>query len=406
MLIFDIKITEKKNAVKEAKENKNSNQNLVHSSIHFVSSIFHRFLVGSSTDLSPSVIAYYDRLSSTIEASTVNRVNSIDHRKQIRPPLPRLPPPASRLHNRRYYSVLSSNVQRLIAKSSTALDSPQVVDMDPTKLSIDTTLMSNGDEIDRKLANVKLPTTPPTVLASGKFKHPLSKNTLQLTRAGSDLIIDDSDAGYATPTDTCELIDTKNNNNHSISDEEKTPTNGTAPDILVTVNDNDDDDNNNSNVIANGAICDDKKDCKSLNNVPTSPSRNPWTYFQSTLSGRNSTSSGRQSQFYTDDDTTSETISNTSQTTAVVDNSSSIKTNQSTAKLRPLSSVSVSSTSSNSSSGSDELSTNQKSTSYLASVESLAEHSENETTKAKRVCKEIVDSEQIYCNDLGEVIDG
>lgn len=82
-------------------------------------------------------------------------------------------------------------------------------------------------------------------------------------------------------------------------------------------------------------------------------------------------------------------------------------------KIRPLSSVSISSTSSSSSSASDEHSSNQNAISYLASVESLADHSENELailssnlTVTERSCLEIIDSERSYANDLGQVIRG
>lgn len=82
-------------------------------------------------------------------------------------------------------------------------------------------------------------------------------------------------------------------------------------------------------------------------------------------------------------------------------------------KIRPLSSVSISSTSSSSSSASDEHSSNQNAISYLASVESLADHSENELaitspslTVTERACLEIIDSERSYVCDLGQVIKG
>lgn len=83
-------------------------------------------------------------------------------------------------------------------------------------------------------------------------------------------------------------------------------------------------------------------------------------------------------------------------------------------KHRPLSSSSICSTSSSSSSSSGADHTIGKlNTSYLASVESLADHSENELiethagmTVFERACMEIVDSERNYVNDLEEVIRG
>lgn len=78
---------------------------------------------------------------------------------------------------------------------------------------------------------------------------------------------------------------------------------------------------------------------------------------------------------------------------------------------RPLSASSISSTTSSSSSGSEHL-TNKLGVSYLASVESLADHSENESashpslTLCERACLEIIDSERSYVDDLGQVIEG
>lgn len=78
---------------------------------------------------------------------------------------------------------------------------------------------------------------------------------------------------------------------------------------------------------------------------------------------------------------------------------------------RPLSASSISSTTSSSSSGSEHL-TNKLGVSYLASVESLADHSENESssnpslTLCERACMEIIDSERSYVDDLGQVIEG
>ncbi|XP_073844698.1 uncharacterized protein isoform X2 [Musca autumnalis] len=84
-------------------------------------------------------------------------------------------------------------------------------------------------------------------------------------------------------------------------------------------------------------------------------------------------------------------------------------------KHRPLSSSSICSTtssSSSSSSGAEHMNC-KFNTSYLASVESLADHSENELTEThsgmtvfERSCMEIIDSERNYVNDLGEIING
>lgn len=81
-------------------------------------------------------------------------------------------------------------------------------------------------------------------------------------------------------------------------------------------------------------------------------------------------------------------------------------------KHRPLSSSSICSTSSSSSSGSEHLNA-KLTTSYLASVESLADQSETELVDPhtglsvfERSCLEIVDSERSYVEDLGQVVRG
>ncbi|KAL5287930.1 PLEKHG1 family protein [Megaselia abdita] len=95
---------------------------------------------------------------------------------------------------------------------------------------------------------------------------------------------------------------------------------------------------------------------------------------------------------------------------ALVSSSPSPRTSNCSTTTRP---VSVCSTSSSSSSGSDNLHEKHvHGVSYLASVESLAEHSEGEhetgirLTVFERACLEIVDSERNYVNDLGQIING
>lgn len=101
-------------------------------------------------------------------------------------------------------------------------------------------------------------------------------------------------------------------------------------------------------------------------------------------------------------------VADTFDETASAVNSQQAILNDTAARLkhRPLSSSSICSTSSTSSSGSDRL----IGKTYLASVESLADHSENELssgmTLGERACAEIIDSEKSYVNDLGQVIKG
>lgn len=82
-------------------------------------------------------------------------------------------------------------------------------------------------------------------------------------------------------------------------------------------------------------------------------------------------------------------------------------------KNRPLSATSITSTSSSSSSGSnDHLNNGKLNISYLASVESLADHSESELvnssnlTVSERAALEMIDSEKSYVADLDQVIHG
>lgn len=409
--------------------------------IFLFSSMFNSVIfVGSSTDLSPSVIAYYDRLSSRADESNDNSFNNgnsaSDHsnKKSPRPPLPKLPPPTFRLKkHQRNFRCLSANVQRIISHSNTSFE------MDHLKLNTDAPRPP-----ERRLSPLKLPTTPPTSVGNVKFKHPLSKNMGILTQAGNDLIIDDSDGGYATPSEGNDSIDMGNNNNNNVfADNDKTPTNENAPIDLMTFekdeNSNNCDsmamdngkllsaisENNNDEKLSNIEQCDDKRN----SNVPSEESfkltpttlKNSWTYFHGmfTKPDNNSNSTtNRNSQFYVDDMTSNEIISNVVKN---VDNNNAESKQQNenngidVTRLRPLSSVSISSTSSSSSSGSDEMSTNQNAFSYLASVESLADHSESENirlrgnstlTVAERACMEIIDTETTYVDDLGQVING
>lgn len=461
---------------------------------------------GSSTDLSPSVIAYYDRLSSSCGAdTTANSINSncngSVHRplgssastsntscsnnteivepsrlKLARPPLPKLPPPSIRLHtnnnNRRNFRVLSANVQRIISHSNTALDTVTSSVMENELKH--TTPIGNESFLHERRTNSALLKLSSSGGAS-KFKHPLSKNTCKLTQSGNELVIDDSDAGYATPSDSSEIVDAKdnaNNNNHCDGDghdidvdHDKTPTNENLPEIdfaaaamaaaaAATKAQCDVDFNqvlDELKVIKCATVndwhCDEqKKDCLSNVTPPTTAStpllnlpKNSGSFLHSMfaksdeklsplrLSGR------RTSQFYVDQDECVPNAAATAATPTIVETPTAPATNTNSSikdvtptdaatstaddlkrtKIRPLSSVSISSTSSSSSTGSDEMSPNQTAISYLASVESLADHSETESlrigpsiTVLERACMEIVDSEQNYVNDLCQVING
>lgn len=290
---------------------------------------------------------------------------------------------------------------------------------------------------ERRISPLKLPTTPPTAVGNVKFKHPLSKNMSILTQAGNELIIDDSDAGYATPSDGNESIDIGNNNNVA-ADDDKTPTNESAPFDLMTFDG--DESCGKRDAAADGeepsAIsaeceeaaaadkCDEKRDSNAPSEEPTKPTppptpstlKNSWTYLHSMFSkAEASPPPNRNSQFYVDEEPTNG--QNTVETAADEAPKQNGKPAADAARTRPISSASLSSTSSGSSSSSvsDELSPNQNVISYLASVESLADHSESETlrlggnstfTVAERACMEIIDTEASYVDDLGQVISG
>lgn len=463
---------------------------------------------GSSTDLSPSVIAYYDRLSSSSSADTVNSSNSncngsinrslesttasstslsaavvesfestISRAKSTRPPLPKLPPPSIRLqsnHNRRNFRALSPNVQRIISHSNTALDTVHSADMDESR----PTPIGNESFLHERRTNSTLAKLPHSGGTGSKFKHPLSKNTCKLSQSGNELVIDDSDAGYATPSDSSEFTDVKNNNLFAggadmADDHDKTPTNENVPEIdfaaaavaaaaEASTTMNAERDENSNQVLDESKMklcaivigCDEqKKDClekasiaRPAPSAPTTPSallnlpKNSGSFLHSMFAKSDDKmspllmSDRRTSQFYVEQD---EDVPNggplitrptPESTTAPIANGNSAKNVETPAlteaatpttvdlkrtKIRPLSSVSISSTSSSSSTGSDEMSPNQTAISYLASVESLADHSESESprlvnsiTVLERACMEIVDSEQNYVDDLGQVING
>lgn len=314
--------------------------------------------------------------------------------------------------------------------------------------------------------------------ATSKFKHPLSKNTCKLSQSGNELVIDDSDAGYATPSDSSEFVDVKNGNlwngGDIADDDDKTPTNENVPEIdfvaaaaeAAATTDAERDENSNqlldeSKMKLYAIVIDShgdkqKKDCLKKTSIapptpttpttPTTPSallnlpKNSGSFLHSMFAKSDDKmspllmSDRRTSQFYveqdedvpngepvdaspTPDTTTTPTANGNSaknvETAALTEGTTPTTVDLKRTKTRPLSSVSISSTSSSSSTGSDEMSPNQTAISYLASVESLADHSESESpriansiTVLERACMEIVDSEQNYVDDLCQVING
>lgn len=479
---------------------------------------------GSSTDLSPSVIGYYDRLSSSSSSadttssshsssshsrsrsnsncngngksslenpaskqnSNSHKVNGADSSpssvlisrvKLPKPPLPSLPPPSVRLQcytQRRNFRVLSPNVKRIISHSNTALDTVRTDQDDDddhetmNESKKQTTLVNESFLHDRR--------TKGGGSGSGRFKHPLSKNTGKLTQWTNELVIDDSDGGYATPSDCSEIIDcVTTNNGHGDGeadddadedeeddddhdhDHDKTPTNEHSPVIdfakaaaealaTTTTTTSFERDENSNQVLdemtkANKLLCaivigtngdEAKQDCLPVE--PTTPvantpspllslPKNSGSFLHSMFAKSDEklpTGERCTSQFYVDPDEEDVPASvSPNASLPVIAESSKVEEKTPTnvdskrTKVRPLSAVSITSSSSSSSSGSDELSQNQTAISYLASVESLADHSETESirtgssiTVLERACMEILDSEQNYVDDLCQVING
>lgn len=409
--------------------------------------------------------------------------------KQITPPpLPKLPPPLIQRRYPKNFRALSANVQRLISHSNTSLHPDDMSENQANDLSNDTNC-----NYDRKRF-----TASPIIAQSNtncsKFKHPLSKNTCKLTQSGNDLVIDDSDGGYETPSEiSYSTIDSEyknienGNSNHNYDDledsvEEKTPTNeypsmqfdenvyeeincnqGCSEynekgkdDILIneengnasetTINQNSEGTDATASIelktqksflhsISPKCETNEQRSSSSIQHSPTLSQKSTGSDTKSTKSqlfaikaqvneentknaivGNNSPINDTTNTNILNNDSNGNPITETHSNTKSISNkennehSIGLKRNK---KIRPLSSVSISSTSSSSSSASDEHSSNQNVISYLASVESLADHSENELsalttnlTVTERVCLEIFDSERSYVDDLGQVIRG
>lgn len=429
-----------------------------------------------------------DRISSALLVDDGHtKLKSIT--KSVPPPLPKLPPPV--LHRRyRNFRSLSANVQRLISHSNTSLHPDDMnelhsVDNHPNH-------PNNGNYDHKNRSTTTNTSTAPTTNGS-KFKHPLSKNTCQLTKSGNDLVIDDSDGGYATPPEIIPqsmaneyryLTKNDHENPDDPDDLDKTPTNQCPliqfEHVLDQLNGNNNTNHNDgigiddeyetvcmvheNNLINEESSIAPKKsfihsfaskvepvalktvlsnESKSDNSLQSSPTlsqkstdsetkmiKSQLFTIKAQVSEQSSKNSSlERNSLLTDDMNLENNIENNYETIdePIVDVSVPASVNKIDSptkcdqinidlkriKVRPLSSVSISSTSSSSSSASDEHSTNQTAISYLASVESLADHSENELvalsatlTVTERACLEIVDSERSYVDDLGQVIKG
>lgn len=373
------------------------------------------------------------------------------YKRSLPPPLPISPPP--KLHpplNRRRIPNFcpSANVKRLISHSETlhsdAMNEDQSIDYPE----------SNREKNHSLTCHVVASTD------GGKIKLPLSKITSKLKDFGNDLVIDDSDGGYVTPPEIpfstkndniYEIINVNNGNvNNDLENDanDKTPINESPPfdfdditqDDEYHVVDNDAYDeveydhggdwdankninSNNETTIPNtNSIHKDTNENEtiSLNSAENAVQSSPTLSHKSFDSDTKSTESksieikeedssnpsaveNASNDIVTNEQESNAALPNNTETTKIIKNT----------KIRPLSSVSISSTSSSSSSASDEHSSNQNAISYLASVESLADHSESELatvipnlTVTERACLEIIDSERSYVCDLGQVIRG
>lgn len=428
---------------------------------------FHR--TGSSTDISPSVIDYYDRLSGNCDP-LINSIQTTAPTEKVPPKLPpprSVKPPSDQDHQtsatlnfrseiqspvtdqshvspKKTFGFLSQNVQRMVNNSLDEVNEPSVLSVNHQSSASPTKTATTATFAKERIV---------------KHKHghstqlPLSKNTSKLTLAGNEMVdAYESALEYSSSTESLNRKSTSNTcsgyfGSDTVTDSEKTPTNfdknksfiytrsfsqsqsSSNGIVAQTVNpilkDKQQDDGSNSltNIKDSDSSDDLYEDCinEAINfmvNVPETLQSKKTASLQklSTISER------KRLQCTETDPTTPKDVDPKLETTSVNNNNNknSPKTAQKLAlpeitrlkpHHRPLSASSISSTTSSSSSGSEHL-TNKLGISYLASVESLADHSENESssnpslTLCERACMEIIDSERSYVDDLGQVIDG
>lgn len=370
------------------------------------------------------------------------------HSKPLKqaPPLPKLPPPSIHRPCRNFRS-LSANVQRIISHSSTALD---LDDMSKNHTTIDSANDSTAYQTDRKRINGKA------------FVHPLSKVTSQLADRVNELVIEDLNDAYEIPAEIVysdtNYADIENGNQINELDVDAFDTtqwtkletlkkehiyeqivlkNGAMESSNGDTNVEDDDDDRESNgnitnvtdvddvgsdmkqqrsfVHANSAkLCanGDKPESPTLSQRSSSDSETRSTKSQlfaicaqangfSTSNERDTAVSVTLESMAND---IYETISNDTPSKDMSDDAVGLQ------QLHnfTVSSASIYSSNSASSSASDEQSSNKQSM-YLASNESLAEHSENgpsKLTPTECACLEIIESERAYNNELNKIIQG
>lgn len=200
---------------------------------------FDPIVTGSSTDLGPSVIAYYDRLSTSIDSNS-NSSDSVylSTATLHSEPLPthpntslksesteRLPvaiPPinaaTSTPTKHRNFRVLSHNVQRMISHTNVTVDEINDIEQFGTPTAISTPSLKPTSK------------RQPTIIGSKQIKHPpihlpLSKNICKLTQAQGNELVDAFDAIIGDLPD--DVKTPTNLTDSSIHDPNRTPTNKT-----------------------------------------------------------------------------------------------------------------------------------------------------------------------------------
>lgn len=450
---------------------------------------------GSSTDLTPSVIGYYDRLSGSFntdkligevvsrkspEKSTDDiKLNNLREQspkpKLIVSKIPTKPINQSLSKSLPKYSnssipaaktlqIISPNVHRMISSHQTTTET---ITSNPTSKSQfkngNGLLVSNKRLSDKN--NINLPTTrriflnkptKPTGIAI-----PLTKNLSKISQSIDTI----SEPIVHTITDNNCNNDDLYKSRELIIDSDKTPTNCdhnfNYDSKSFDYGDDDDDDiqkvlNKTSELINNLLSGNNDSKSKSMNVCDNNSSDK-----QQEVSMKNSKNLNKyQLQVNSDTDDDEDTTKTNLKLTKSLDNvtetdakklpTSSPKLTYSRAKLlthqqqsqetlaptptqpteqsntspstkhRPLSAASISSSSSSTSTasstnsyGNEHMSSGGKlvgGITYLASIESLADHSENEVNPSLTMCEraalEIVDSEKSYVEDLGQIIKG
>lgn len=190
--------------------------------------MFFLFIIpGSSTDLAPSVIAYYDRLSTSIDSNSnssdsVNLSTATLHGEPLpahpntslktestqRLPVTSPPSNTSTPTKHRNFRVLSHNVQRMISHTSATVDECTDIEQLGTPTAISTPNPKSTSKRPSSTIGIKQIKHPPIHL-------PLSKNTCKLTQAQGNELVDAFDAitgdlpdDRKTPTNLIEDHDT------------------------------------------------------------------------------------------------------------------------------------------------------------------------------------------------------